>query len=440
MRKPIEKYSGREKRNLKIVAAVIVTFLVMGAWNWYANLAPQIDSYLTPLPPVNGYDFFVKSVSVEIPGRVDPIHDSNIIPKAQWKTAYPTSAKEAWLATNATSLKLLRQGLKLPCRMPTDGRNKLDSTPPGIYSQFREMARTLCVEAHAYAERGRWGKSAESNLDGMQFGSAVQNGLASSDYLVGNGIVSIAWRDVQDTVPHLSAVEAAGLTHRLENLIASRTPPSAAFREEKSYRQLQLVQICRGNDWSWLHDDNDYNDEFPDYEHGWLGWKARTEFSNRSKRRIFRNMNNYLDELARQSTNVYTKIKVPPLPDDLYCQVTLRWLPRLLDNDRRTQTMLSLLLTRLALQAHFKQHGHYPARLSDLVPRYLRQIPLDPYGGGETIHYTVNSKAGKKYVLYSRGPDGDDDGGTAGINKTNPRHPYLVFTETKGDFVAGINY
>jgi hypothetical protein len=61
----------------------------------------------------------------------------------------------------------------------------------------------------------------------------------------------------------------------------------------------------------------------------------------------------------------------------------------------------------LAVRAYTSRQGHPPATLSALVPNYLPVIPEDPFAPGPLLYRIV---AGQPLV-YSRGPDGDDDGG-----------------------------
>ena len=66
-------------------------------------------------------------------------------------------------------------------------------------------------------------------------------------------------------------------------------------------------------------------------------------------------------------------------------------------------------LTKLAfaLAEYHARHGSYPAKLADLVPKYVAAVPKDIFSGGE-LHY---SRQGDGYLLYSVGPNGKDDGG-----------------------------
>ena len=66
-------------------------------------------------------------------------------------------------------------------------------------------------------------------------------------------------------------------------------------------------------------------------------------------------------------------------------------------------------LTKLAfaLAEYRARHGSYPAKLADLVPKYVAAVPQDIFSGG-ALHYTLQ---GDGYLLYSVGPNGKDDGG-----------------------------
>jgi hypothetical protein len=75
--------------------------------------------------------------------------------------------------------------------------------------------------------------------------------------------------------------------------------------------------------------------------------------------------------------------------------------------ETRNQARLRLLICGLALRSYCGEHARPPERLADLVPVYLPEPPQDPYTGEPLLY----RREGAKYVLYSVGPDGQDDGG-----------------------------
>lgn len=68
------------------------------------------------------------------------------------------------------------------------------------------------------------------------------------------------------------------------------------------------------------------------------------------------------------------------------------------------------LLVAIALELYRRDHGTYPDSLTALVPHYLPEPPVD-HSTGEPLLYKV---ADGQPLLYGRGLDGDDDGGTQG--------------------------
>lgn len=77
--------------------------------------------------------------------------------------------------------------------------------------------------------------------------------------------------------------------------------------------------------------------------------------------------------------------------------------------DRAEQRMRSLNVV-LALAAYRSDHGGYPERLEALSPRYLPELPQDVFTG-ESLQYRTTAGG---YLLYSVGPNGEDDGGRDG--------------------------
>jgi hypothetical protein len=86
---------------------------------------------------------------------------------------------------------------------------------------------------------------------------------------------------------------------------------------------------------------------------------------------------------------------------------------------------LRLLVCHLALRRAKLAAGDYPDRLQALVPRYLAEIPCDPFGNGALVY----RKRPGGYQLYSIGIDLRDDGG-------RPMTPLTGRPLPKGDVVV----
>lgn len=68
----------------------------------------------------------------------------------------------------------------------------------------------------------------------------------------------------------------------------------------------------------------------------------------------------------------------------------------------------TLALTACALERHWLAHSSYPEHIAELVPTYLSKLPRDIIDG-QPLRYRRTD--GGKFVLYSIGLDGKDDGG-----------------------------
>jgi len=67
-----------------------------------------------------------------------------------------------------------------------------------------------------------------------------------------------------------------------------------------------------------------------------------------------------------------------------------------------------LLITTLALDLYREDRGELPTSLSELVPDYLPEVPLDPFGSGPLNYRRIDQV---RYLLYSLGQNRTDEGG-----------------------------
>jgi hypothetical protein len=89
----------------------------------------------------------------------------------------------------------------------------------------------------------------------------------------------------------------------------------------------------------------------------------------------------------------------------------IRALPQ---HDRRYRAILRCIVATLAVERYRLAHDHWPDSLGDLVPAQLRDVPTDPFDGKPLRYLQLDGGV----VIYSVGPDGQDDGGT--IDRKNP--------------------
>lgn len=76
-------------------------------------------------------------------------------------------------------------------------------------------------------------------------------------------------------------------------------------------------------------------------------------------------------------------------------------------------TRLNVLRAALAVKLYQRAKRRLPEKLDQLVPAYLDAVPQDSFNKFAPLVYV---KTGKKFLIYSFGPDGKDNGGAASLD------------------------
>ncbi|MDR1925977.1 MAG: type II secretion system protein GspG [Planctomycetaceae bacterium] len=76
--------------------------------------------------------------------------------------------------------------------------------------------------------------------------------------------------------------------------------------------------------------------------------------------------------------------------------------------EKKIVTMHNLFYVSSALELYQHDNGNYPDSLDAIVPKYLGEIPIDPFSIDNKFTY---KKTDTGYILYSFGTDKKDDGG-----------------------------
>jgi ABC-type transport system involved in multi-copper enzyme maturation permease subunit len=91
---------------------------------------------------------------------------------------------------------------------------------------------------------------------------------------------------------------------------------------------------------------------------------------------------------------------------------------RICERHRTGRAELRCAEAALAAERYRRRHNRWPERLEELTPDLLAKVPADPFGGAP-LHY---KRLADGVVIYSVGPNGQDDGGdvlaTPGLERT----------------------
>ena len=135
---------------------------------------------------------------------------------------------------------------------------------------------------------------------------------------------------------------------------------------------------------------------------------------------------------ARRQPVDYTRL----LTTDVIPATVGSGINRVIDYDMRTRAERRLAAAVLAAQLYRADHaGELPPTLEALVPKYLPNLPTDPFpAGGQPIRYAVVRGAlpggGDRALVYSTGGDGADDTATRGLAQQLPNVPQFGWQST----------
>ena len=420
----------RTKRIFGGLIGLFVTGLLLVWW----RIAGDDSAVMIPTPSMpspNGYDtYWAAEHALVGANQIDNVGNPSA-PKPM-----TLEQKEAILQRNAPALQILHQGFVYEYRSPPVRSN---DTPVPHYADFLRIPRLLALQSRVRGARGDWSGAADSALDAIRIGEDIPRGGISLIQGIGLSGQSIGRKPMWAALEHLNAAQARVAAQRLQTILDRHVPYAETLQEEKWFGQATLEEILRSVN---LRNALAATDT-------WIGGDAppsqrySTAFSLLYGRKgIRQSYIECMDALSDRARRPYAAKLPPPVPNDFLNQA-MDWVYEAHRfDDVRAETQNRLLLVSLALRAYRLEHGGYPVSLAELAPAYLKQIPDDPFALKGAFLYRIN---GQKYVLYSVGPDGKDNGGTpiddpklATAISPNARYN-IVKQDSVGDIVAGKN-
>ncbi|MDB6125004.1 MAG: hypothetical protein JWQ71_3997 [Pedosphaera sp.] len=119
-------------------------------------------------------------------------------------------------------------------------------------------------------------------------------------------------------------------------------------------------------------------------------------------------------------------------PYNVFARFLLPSLPKIVQKAARGQTSVNLATIACALERYQLAHGAYPKTLEPLVPQFLSKLPHE-ITNGEPLKYRRSEDG--RFVLYSIGSDGKDDGGAYPSKEGVDFQDNKFGSEVTGDWV-----
>lgn len=308
------------------------------------------------------------------------------------------AAMEAYLDKNAEALAILHETNISESRYPIDLRAGMFTLLPHL-GDLRRGARLLEMEAMLAAERGDAGQAAAAIHSILRLAESLRHEPIIISALVRISIIALAIQALEQSL-HRARFDA-GQLEALQAGLEAADDPQVMVRGLAGERASTLSlfrQFGKGA--------------------GSLAPSAPAGFAGR----VFEAVG-WLDvdksyflqlmELDIESTRAGDWAAIesrPPIPRRYLMSNLLRpALGAAVKTDLQLRARLRTAVAAMAAERYRLDHGRLPDDLQDLVPRYLDEVPLDPFTG-EELRYTRTAAA----VIYSVGHDGVDDGGRDG--------------------------
>lgn len=301
------------------------------------------------------------------------------------KRAYTADEKRRLLQFNAPALKTLRDGFAYHFLQPPAFK---DTTPGGSWTDFRaqrHLSSLLRLKSQLQQAHGDWSGALQSSLDGMRLGTDIRRGGTTICSIMSAAIESETRRAAWPTLAHLTAPQAKNAQLRLQKLQDDRAPLWANLEQEKWVTQAQMLQAFRDSNWrKMLSTDPSRNQE--------IGFRTSWQRAFASKQEVIDATARYYDtEIAKAHLSYPKQLAQNAKPDELVANIVANYLNYSNDGQDAIaqQAQSTLLLTALALQRFKIERGVFPQKLGELVPRYLKKVPLDAFSDGQTLRYKL---------------------------------------------------
>lgn len=361
---------------------------------WAAQVPPYTPPQSTWTPTPNGYDRFLAAGKQLNQSDLRTLHSKQALGRGEVRRL---------LATYPDALEAVRSGMRMECRVPFFGTY---SRPLPELIHFRGLGRLLVVEGHQEETAGRLDSALRHYLQALRFGASVQPGggfaYAATGTLIERRALG-ALLAVSDRLdPHL----ARELLRELFELEKKQSRPVEAALTQKELGTAGLHELLLTKDPLQTVADLDGKVAGEPQIGEWERWRFRLT----PKARILANWRTYSDQVTQGFQQPYYERKAAPqVPPDPIHQSMLAdsraWLE--FPGWELRDAMMRTLQVRLAMRLYQRETGKEAPSLTALVPRYLPVVPADPFAPKPLIF----RREGKRTLVYSRGMDGDDDGG-----------------------------
>ena len=376
---------------------------------------------------------------------------SLLLRKKYWEfTPEQKQLMEKWLTDNQEILELVVAGTQKPYYWRTYASKNKQNTSEMIsifnphLNGFRKLVRALTWRARLRAEQGRYEDAFNDVQSCYRFGRHLKGDGFLVEQLTALSTEMVATETLRDILSeyNIDAGTLATLQKDYEQMIADENFVIGLEAEKLSlYDEIQRSFTADGRGGGHL-----YIKRIREIAEtcGWSGadsWLTtnfvRVLFTHPNKQQTLTAASKFYDYIQEATLKTPAQIRKEQIDIDkelhrlassnVLFSIFLPAVERIIKYSYRSKADVQATLSIIAMLRYKQDTGSYPEDLEQLIAdAYLKELPMDPYSDKPLVY----KKTGDSFVLYSLGPDFDDDGGVE-----NPKDSQKRRQEGLGDEV-----
>ena len=445
----------RQRRRAQTHRAMAATAaLSVCGWFTYMNWTPDERPVDTAQPETSGYAAFAAANEALVSGfkGIDTDVNKLIVDKPNVPMTEATHVRD-FVRANRRALDLIHADLTLPYH---------ESCPSTLWdmavqpSPSRLLPTTLRAEAAWKLYRGDQAGTVTESMNLIILGENIEGGGSLMARLIGARSEHFGRQLLWRLLPDMSAEQALRCSRMLEGLRRRHVPFKATVDWERNSGLAVRRVLLSDPLWRWHASRTLFHSEAPALPVAFVLYKD-------SNRQILKNYVNYMDaveaDLDRPYPQMWDTVAFMEQSHDVVNNFLTPSFAGSRFEEIHSETENALLKTALAIHAYRLENGASPSDLQALCPKYLAEVPKDPFQPGSALRYAPTRKflsffdtlppvgrerAYPPFLLYSVGPDGIDQGGSP-IFRGSPgafrssASELAPVSGNQGDIVAGIN-
>lgn len=277
------------------------------------------------------------------------------------------------------------------------------------YGALRNLGKWLGLKAHWERETEHDSDAVADWAEGLKMGTAIANGAPLIGNLVSQTLMRLALNEIATGLPDLKPRDLARMEEALISADSTWSDVGNSLLVERDYtlrtwekerRTLMAASAGEGGPSAVTGetaDDRTAREELVDH---WAG--------------TVQEMYTVFDDYVRACRAPFSKRAnlFPKEPKSALLSIALPNYPKACEKQDELRAAIRILALTAAAERVKRERGKYPVTLGDLMKAdksLTKQVTTDPFTGDPLLVRVVDGK----FLAYSRGFDGVDDGGRA---------------------------